>query len=362
MKLGLITLGIIWICAVNIALGANASDPCQPALMPTIDQSSSDYASLQSYMSINAEREYERLEKLDQQGKEASASYKYFEAEYKDSKTRSDFRLKVRDRLNTERFYATESEAKTGYRKYLTPHQLLEWGKCIQTEANAGGLLLEINHLSQQSFALKVTYRPPQTIAGGRLKLSATGGLIDGKPLIELDTNGTASPTYTVTRDGESPEALITGNYRAGISDSILVKWIAPAPSITVHSITTTLVLCSNSSIGVDPLCDHINNSHFVNEKNLVLLCSSGITRLADGHHGSDRIPNLPDGAEVISVSPVGLHSIPNEHGPKFTVKVERGPAAPKSETLTAYCKSTRDDVGKETSNVTILYTTPNKP
>lgn len=128
MKLGLITLGI-WICVVNIALGANPSDPCQPALMPTIEQSSSDYTSLQSYMRVNAESEYERLEKLDQQGKEASASYKYFEAEYKDSKTKSDFSEKVRDRLNKENFFATESEAKTGYRKHLTPPATFRMGQ-----------------------------------------------------------------------------------------------------------------------------------------------------------------------------------------------------------------------------------------
>jgi hypothetical protein len=106
----------------------------------------------------------------------------------------------------------------------------------------------------------------------------------------------------------------------------------------------------------MDPLCDHANNSHYVEDKNLVLLCSPGITRLTEGHHGSDRIPKLPDGAEVISVSPDWVHNIPNAQAPKFIVKAERGPAAPKSETLTVYCKATGPNVGKETANVTIRY------
>ena len=311
MKLGLITF-YIWACVVDMALSATPLDPCQYVLIPTIEQSSSDYASLQSYMSVNSENEYERLEKLDQNGKQASASYKYFEAEYKDSKTKSDFSLKVKHRLHEENFYATQSEAKTGYRKHLSSKQLSEWGTCIQTMSQAGGLLLAPANLSTTSFTLKVTYSPPQTVGGGVLKLSALGGLIDGESSISLDTEGSASPTYIVTRNGESADVRIVGNYRQGISDDILVPWITPPPPEIVKTLTTTLVLCSNSAIGVDPLCNHTNNSHYVDEKNLVLLCSHGITSLTDGHHGSDRIPGLPLGSEVISLSPDWLHNIPN--------------------------------------------------
>ena len=72
---------------------------CDAVLLPTIDQRQSDYTLMQTYMSQNAEYEYDRLKNLDTNARNADASYKLFSAEYNDSNTREEFREKVRQRL-----------------------------------------------------------------------------------------------------------------------------------------------------------------------------------------------------------------------------------------------------------------------
>src|SRR6516225_7338209 len=75
---------------------------CDGSLAPTIEKTASDYALAQAYMSVNAAHEYDKLRNSSEEARGASASYKFFNAEYNDSKSADQFQEKVRDRLSKE--------------------------------------------------------------------------------------------------------------------------------------------------------------------------------------------------------------------------------------------------------------------
>jgi hypothetical protein len=345
---------------VNLAAAAEAQDPCQHALLPTIEESQSDFRSLQSYMRTNAETEYDRLHDMSSEERQTSGSYKFFEAEYGDSKTRSEFREKVNKKLDQLFSSGMESESKALYKRFLSSDQLKAWSQCILVKSGSGGLLLARGRLTQQGFPLTANYVPPQTVYGGELKITVQGGLINGASELVLDTKGTGNQTFAITPKGNSEDVIVIANYRDGISDSISATWGAEPAAIRMGSLQTNVVLCSNSAIATIAPCEHINNSRFIDGNTLVLLCSPGITNLNDGHHGSDRVPTLPNGAEIVSISPAWKVNVPSGSHPKFIVKPERGPEdktiGEKSVTLTVFCKAAAADVGKQTMPLTIYY------
>lgn len=348
---------IIFFCGVGIA----AADVCQHALMPTEEQYASDYARLQSYMRVNAAMEYDRYKSMRDEERATSGSWlRVFEGEYSDSKSGSEFQEKVNARLDREGGSGEELESKAGYRKYLSNEQLKAWSDCIIVSSGAGGVLVVPESKSQQKFALKVRYAPPQTNSGGKLTVRIIGGLIDGKTKINLRTEGTGTQAFAVTRNDDSEDALIIANYRDGISDNVLVKWGEEPPKVKLGNFKVNLVLCSNNAIARVAPCEHANQARFIDGKELVLLCSPGITNLEQGYLGSDPIPILPDGAEVIATSPQQRIGFPDSIAPKFILHPQPGPAgkehANKSVSIAVPCKSTSADVGKQVMPLTVFY------
>jgi hypothetical protein len=201
---------------------------CADALIPTEEQSQSDYRLLQAYVFENAEHEYDRLQIMDESQRNAAASYKAFSAEYHDSHSSQEFREKVRDRLTKESSIRNESDARSYSRRYLSEAQLAAWSRCITDSSKGGAVVLTPQQVKPGGFALNVSWIPPVTIGSGTLKIKVVGGNIEGETSVTEKLAGRGEKPYTVTRARGAGSITVTAEF-VGNSDSISVDYATPA-------------------------------------------------------------------------------------------------------------------------------------
>lgn len=170
-------LTLVAIRQVAIAQDASPAKICNASLIPTIEQSSRDLRKIYSYMSANAESEYERLKIMTAQGRAAEASYKFFSAEYGDSNTKEEFREKVKSRISQVSMFSDDKEATTFYHSGLEDWQLKNWNDCVRTTTNAGALFLLARNEQSGGLTLVVNWIEPTGQAGDRfINLQAQNG------------------------------------------------------------------------------------------------------------------------------------------------------------------------------------------
>lgn len=191
---------------ISISSGAWARDvsQCEAVLAPTIEKAEADYALMQSYMYVNAVQEYDKLKGYSAEQRAASASYKFFGAEYEDSKSSSYFQEKVRDRLRRESFFLTGSESRSSYRRFLSDAQLTAWSNCVKSVTNGGAVILLAESMADSVFPIKVRWYPPGGVGTGTLVVRIRNGTIDGGTAVQVQLHGATEKPFIVERDSLS--------------------------------------------------------------------------------------------------------------------------------------------------------------
>jgi hypothetical protein len=214
---------VLALAVLGFSTVAYAALDCSAALIPTVEQSQSDYTMLQAYMFLNAEAEYDRLKTMDKSGREAQASYKMFSAEYGESNSREEFRDKAKQRLTQEGFSMNISEAKAAHRRYLTETQLVAWKACVIAQSQAGSVLLQARDITKEGFPLRVDWVPQTGVGEGDLELNILGGLINGNSQITEKLVGSRTKSFIVVPIQDSKAVVVTANI-AGRSDEFTVS------------------------------------------------------------------------------------------------------------------------------------------
>ncbi len=236
MKLNLAIL--IGICAMN----AQAQDvqQCDAALAPTIERAASDYALAQSYMYVNAVQEYDKLKKSSAAERGASASYKFFSAEYNDSKSASEFQEKIRSRLVQENYSMQESESRSSYRRFLSGPQLLAWSECVRSVSKGGALIMNAESVSDSAFPIRVRWYPQAGVGTGTLLLKLKNATIDDKNEISVLLNGVSEKPFIVVPDPSTNQVVLTAEI-VGAADVLALprKFPAAVPPPKVQLVAT---------------------------------------------------------------------------------------------------------------------------
>jgi len=239
----------------SVILGLNtvaiaAAPDCSAVLIPTIEQSQSDYSMLQAYMSINAEQEYDRLKVVDKASREAQASYKFFGAEYADSNTREEFREKIRNRLTREGFTQSVSEAKAAHRRYLNEAQIAAWKACVVNQSQGGSLLMVARDITKEALPLRVEWVPQKGVGQGKLELNIVGGRIEGKTKLVSKLVGAYSKSFIVVPEKDKKTVTLTANIE-GSSDEMTVSLVptpAPRTDMAKYDHSALVIVCSGSA------------------------------------------------------------------------------------------------------------------
>lgn len=221
-----ITLAILLFTA---SVNASAQDisQCDAALAPTIEMATSDYALAQSYMYVNAAHEYDKLKHSSAEERGASASYKFFSAEYNDSKSSSEFQEKVRDRLSRENFSMQESESRSSYRRHLSGTQLSAWSSCVQSVTKGGAVILIAESVSNSAFPVRVRWYPPAGIGSGNLIVHIQNGTIEGANQVQVQLQGASEKPFIVVPDSSTQQIVLTAEI-LGSADTLALPRAFP--------------------------------------------------------------------------------------------------------------------------------------
>ena len=216
-----------------LAIGflTNAAQNCADALVPTIEQMQSNYSMVQSYMKLYASEEYDRLKALDQASVGADASYKLFSAEYKSSNTKEDFREKINKRLSQENYSASESEAKAGYRRFLSDAQLSAWKACVVAQSiqgGAGAFELFVRSVSENLLVLQMDWIPGRGEGSTNGIVQITNGKINGKSTYNLSFSGVDSKVISIYPDPGAKNITVVANVK-GRGDTISIDMVKPS-------------------------------------------------------------------------------------------------------------------------------------
>ena len=208
---------------------------CEASLVPTETSGASAYSRTVSYMYLNAEEEYDKLKNSTDSQRSASASYKAFSAEYGESTNKSEFSEKVRNRLRKEGFSLSEDEAKSSYRRFLTPEQLKAWETCVATTSGVSQVLLSSKEGAANAIPIKMQWWAGQNRGTGTLKLLVANGKINGKTYVDKYLAGSGEYAWFVTPDNNTDPVLLIANIE-GASDSltILRKYPDFKPNVAV--------------------------------------------------------------------------------------------------------------------------------
>lgn len=203
---------------------ANAAQDCAAALVPTVEQTKSDYSMMQAYMRSSAAEEFDRLKRVSKDQLAAEASYKLFAAEFDSSNSREEFQERIRKRLDSESFSLTVNDAKAVHRKYLSNEQLSAWTTCIIQKSRGGALLLRASDPHKDGFALAINWIPQQGIPDGQLRLELTGAKIDGLSTYKVHMSGRTDLSVLVKPDDGASSIVVVGNIRSN-DDSLRIRF-----------------------------------------------------------------------------------------------------------------------------------------
>ena len=184
-------------------------------------------------MYVNSSYEYDNLKKINEEGRNASASYKFFSAEYNDSKNSQEFQKKVRDRLVKENFNMQESDARASYKRFLSNDQLQKWAVCVQEISRGGAVFLEADSVSNSDFPLMVKWFPQKGVGSGMLAIQIDNGTIidkgakSEKKNINVRMEGSSDRIFIIKPDKTNNQVLITAMI-AGSANSLTLPRTYP--------------------------------------------------------------------------------------------------------------------------------------
>ena len=194
---------------------------CESVLIPSTESFKTDYKLLYAYAKVNSSELYDEIEKAEARSRGASGNYGVIGAEFTESKSKEEFRTRVENILQIEKFTMQVDDAKAYYRNGLSEDQIKAWGVCMQGKSNGGYLLLNSKYVGKDGFLLQVEWSPQVGAGRETLSLSVTNGTINNKNRFsEKITKG--SKTYQV-KVSEIGEFRVFANIK-GLTDAVLVS------------------------------------------------------------------------------------------------------------------------------------------
>jgi hypothetical protein len=240
-----------------VSVHTYASPNCDAVLRPNEEKFASDYDVVRAYMRLNAENEYDRLNKMDSNSRSADASYKLFSIEYNESSSRKKFQENVRNRLSREAFEMKESEARALSRIFVTDVQVAAWVKCEEA-AGGGAVLIVANDPNASAFPIKISFMPQTGIGEAIVQLELDGGKINSRTSVKEKLMGKSSKAFIVKPVSGSKQVVITANV-AGLSDTLTVdlkpRVVVPPPSPPLVP-TLKLEKLNPLYVGATPNCN----------------------------------------------------------------------------------------------------------
>ncbi len=237
-KFILTIIGLVLASSSGLAAAKDVRQ-CDSALSPTIERAASDYALVQSYMYVNSVHEYDKLKKSSASEQGASASYKFYSAEYNDSKNSSEFQKKVRNRLRREGYSMDESESRSSYRRYLSASQLTAWSICVQAVTGGGAVILLAESVSTDAFPVRVKWYPQSGVGEGTLVLRIRNASINGQTELYENLSGISERAFIVEPDNSKRQIVMTTEI-VGAADTLVLprafpRAAPPKPSIVAQ-------------------------------------------------------------------------------------------------------------------------------
>lgn len=225
-----------------IAHGAVAQDitQCDGVLIPTVEDSRSDYALLQAFASVNADALYDAIDKSGSNSISGGGGYGPFSADFQQSSSKSEFSERVEKRLVEEQFQMDESDARAYYRSSVLDAQVRAWSQCVGEITEGGAVLLSTDFSDERGFFLTVAWIPPVGTPTAELELGATGGTISGRSLFSETLSGRQRKTYEVIAS-PSASVKVFANI-AGQTDSV---WVTYTPKSPMPSLIKSERVCS---------------------------------------------------------------------------------------------------------------------
>lgn len=198
-------------------------DRCRDVLIPTYEESQSNYQRLQAYMYLNAEYEYDRLKNMDTATRSAQGTYKAFGAQYDESNTKEQFSEKVRDRLTKENYSLDEKQSASNLRIGLTDKQVEKWAECMV--ANGGGFMLAARDKTDIGFTLMVGRALPKGEGTKMVHLNVSGGTINNQSRLHLERHGSGSEPFMVHKNPGASAVTVSGDLNQAFADSLLLDY-----------------------------------------------------------------------------------------------------------------------------------------
>lgn len=234
------TIYLIAICCYLVfpeVASAQTISQCDGVLVPSIESRKSDYALLQAFAKVNASALYDEISKNRDSAAGGGGSYAGFGVDYQQSANSSDFQKRTENRLATEKFDMSESDAKSYYRRGVSDAQVEAWLRCVTNVSEGGAVLLSARNADSTGFHLVVTWIPQKGVGSAPLELRATGGTIFGKTEVHEQLTGRMSRTYDVLATSTAPVRVLANI--SGSTDSVMVKqakeWEQPPVICLAH-------------------------------------------------------------------------------------------------------------------------------
>lgn len=192
------------------------TNPCDTVLIPSELRIKIDYSVAQSYVYVNAERDYEKLKSGKTIDQSLNIVYKVFELDLATSSSAQDFQERVRQRLTSMGFSMTAEQAESHYRRGIEPYQANAWLECqrLQTEAkkDSAQLLAYVGEVTKTAAAVHLDYRSGLGNKNHVLTILVEGGLINGQATVVTDLGGPDNTVWQLTRASGTSQALVTAN------------------------------------------------------------------------------------------------------------------------------------------------------
>jgi hypothetical protein len=192
-------------------------------------------------MFVNAEREFDRLSASRSENLSGDFVYQAYSGAFSSSRSSSQFRQRVNERLREERFSMDVASSRSLYRNGPTDDQVQQFGNCINSLSGAGFVFVSASlpaTTGQGVITIPITVhwqapgiasRPP------RLRVSVTGGRIEGRssatPRV-VSMSGRRS--LTITKD-PGAEAVIVTLESENQSDMVTIDLTPPARMVRVR-------------------------------------------------------------------------------------------------------------------------------
>lgn len=245
--------------------GIAFAESCDKVLVQNTESDRSEEARAIASLALVDEQTFDEIKKSSSNKVGASASYKFFSADFDESSSYSEFEQRRRKRLQQHNYSESASSSRDTLRQFLSESQLQVWLACKVAASSSGAVILTATNRAPQlrSASLRVAVRLPPARGSGMLSLRLTGAAIDGRRSLDIPVTGSRTLPFILVFDQGSAEALITSEIE-GLADELYVKASEPRFPERFQYARFSFDVCSGHQNGCVGLPGTTTGCHFV--------------------------------------------------------------------------------------------------